>query len=205
MTSSKNNGTFISRGIGLGIMLVLLLLVSGCTQQAATPAGTTTSPAIETPIDTANATGGMGLLARPATALQTIAKRTMVKPTISFRPPSCSGTQTLCGVSCTDKASDPDNCGACGNVCSTYPNMNQTCSGGTCRYTCFYAHLKNYQDCNKNIADGCEVNIANDDNNCGGCGNVCGAGLMCESYSCREPLKPVGAGTYNPPASGQLG
>ena len=42
MTSSRSHGTFKSGIIGLGIMLVLVLLVSGCTQQAAPPAGTTT-------------------------------------------------------------------------------------------------------------------------------------------------------------------
>ena len=43
MTSSRGQGKLKSGIIGLGIMLVLVLLVSGCTQQAATPAGTTNS------------------------------------------------------------------------------------------------------------------------------------------------------------------
>ena len=37
MKASKSHGQFISGVIGLGIMLVLVLLVSGCTQQAAMP------------------------------------------------------------------------------------------------------------------------------------------------------------------------
>ena len=45
MTSSRSHGKIIPGIIGLGIMLVLVLLVSGCTQQAGTPAGTTT-PAV---------------------------------------------------------------------------------------------------------------------------------------------------------------
>jgi predicted secreted protein/putative hemolysin len=37
MTSSRSHGTFKSGLIGLGIMLVLVMLVCGCTQQAVTP------------------------------------------------------------------------------------------------------------------------------------------------------------------------
>ena len=48
MTSSGSHGTFKSGIIGLGIMLVLVLLVSGCTQQAVTPPGTTTPTATQT-------------------------------------------------------------------------------------------------------------------------------------------------------------
>ena len=45
MTSSRSKGTFLTGAIGLCIMLVLILLVSGCTQQAATPPGTATPTA----------------------------------------------------------------------------------------------------------------------------------------------------------------
>jgi len=54
MTSSGSKGKCIAGGIGLGIMLVLVLLVSGCTQQAATPAGTTTPTVTQTSAGMAN-------------------------------------------------------------------------------------------------------------------------------------------------------
>jgi predicted secreted protein/putative hemolysin len=54
MTSSRSHGTFTSGIIGLGIMLVLVLLVSGCTQPAATPAGTPTPTATQTSVGMAN-------------------------------------------------------------------------------------------------------------------------------------------------------
>ena len=54
MTSSGSHGKFISGFIGLGIMLVLVLLVSGCTQQPAIPAGTTTPTATQTSVGMAN-------------------------------------------------------------------------------------------------------------------------------------------------------
>jgi predicted secreted protein/putative hemolysin len=54
MTSSGSHGKFMSGCIGLGIMLVLVLLVSGCTQQAATPAGTPTPTATQASVGMAN-------------------------------------------------------------------------------------------------------------------------------------------------------
>jgi predicted secreted protein/putative hemolysin len=54
MASSRSHGKFISGIIGLGIMLVLVLLVSGCTQQAATPAGTPTPTVTQTSVGMAN-------------------------------------------------------------------------------------------------------------------------------------------------------
>ena len=55
MTSSRHFGRCISGIMGLGILLVLLMLVSGCTQQAApanakqTPAATQTSTGLPNP------------------------------------------------------------------------------------------------------------------------------------------------------------
>ena len=54
MKALKSHGQFISWVIGLGIMLVLVLLVSGCTQQAATPPTTTTPVATQTIIGMPN-------------------------------------------------------------------------------------------------------------------------------------------------------
>ena len=54
MKASKSPGQFISGIIGLGIMLVLVLLVSGCTQQAVTPPGTKTPTATQTIIGMPN-------------------------------------------------------------------------------------------------------------------------------------------------------
>ena len=53
MKASKSPGQFISGIIGLGIMLVLVLLVSGCTQ-AANPQGTPTPAATQTTIGMPN-------------------------------------------------------------------------------------------------------------------------------------------------------
>ena len=199
MRSSGTHRRFTSGVFGTVLILVLILLVSGCTQQAGTPAGTTTLPATET-VNNGQAPGGMGLLARPATAVQTFAQRTMVKPAMSLRT-ACGSTEALCGGSCIDVAGDPDNCGGCGKVCSAYPHTNRTCSGGACGSAC----LKDFEDCNKNTADGCEASLASDKNNCGRCGNVCDAGLTCFIYGCQKPLVSGGGSeTISPPAGSKL-
>ncbi len=54
MKASKIHGKFKSGLIGLGILLVLVILVSGCTQQALTPPGTQTPTASQTIIGMPN-------------------------------------------------------------------------------------------------------------------------------------------------------
>ncbi|MDD1688502.1 MAG: hypothetical protein LUO90_02925, partial [Methanoregula sp.] len=56
MKPSQSHGKFISGVIGLGIMLVLVLFVSGCTQQAPTPVPTTASTQATTAIPTVTST-----------------------------------------------------------------------------------------------------------------------------------------------------
>jgi hypothetical protein len=61
------------------------------------------------------------------------------------------------------------NCGMCGTICST-PNATPACNNGTCAIGTCNAGFK---DCNTMVADGCEINITSNVNNCGACGNVC--------------------------------
>jgi len=61
-------------------------------------------------------------------------------------------------------------CGACGVACPQRPNTVITCINGVCHYTCAVG----FADCNNNIAaDGCEINIFTNRQNCGACGNNC--------------------------------
>ena len=41
-----------------------------------------------------------------------------------------------------------------------------------------------YFDCNNNAADGCEINLISDKNNCGFCGNACPTGQFCSNGVC---------------------
>ena len=78
----------------------------------------------------------------------------------------------LCGLTCVDTASDPLNCGECGQNCTG----NQTCEAGVC------------------VGDPCPpgetlcrdvcVNLDVDAGNCGICGAECAAGETCVNGEC---------------------
>src|SRR5258708_34230306 len=76
---------------------------------------------------------------------------------------------------------DPNNWGACGHVCNA-PNVQQSgCSNGAC---VVQVCSPGFANCNGVYADGCETNIQNDPNNCGGCGKVCLPGSVCQNATC---------------------
>ena len=111
----------------------------------------------------------MAIVKRPVTPVPTLVQNPAVKPTLSIRPervPTCSAPTTMCGESCADTATDPNNCGACGRVCSaTYADARNVaeygCSNGQCTIT---SCQPGYGDCIDkgplNINGGaCETNL----------------------------------------------
>lgn len=60
------------------------------------------------------------------------------------------------------------NCGGCGNACSTVGGT-ASCASSTCGITC----SPGYGNCDSSAVNGCEINVTNDVNNCGGCGAKC--------------------------------
>jgi hypothetical protein len=120
---------------------------------------------------------------RLVTPVQTLVQNPVVKPTISFRPETvCSVNQTLCLNSCTNRMTDPDNCGFCGKVCPAYNFTDRKCTSAKCSNPC----MSGYYDCNQNPADGCESNLGDNDN-CGKCGKDCSSGMRCILHQCIEP------------------
>jgi len=97
---------------------------------------------------------------------------------------SCPGTQTLCsGNLCVSTGTDRANCGACGNACAA----GQVCSNGACTVEC----AANLQTCSAGSDAGADASgprycadPQTDRNNCGGCGNVCPGGRICERGMC---------------------
>lgn len=79
-------------------------------------------------------------------------------------------------------ATDINNCGRCGEQCSTSRFNVQSvngCSAGHCLFTCFGG----WGDCDGNAFNGCETNL-NSPDNCGTCGMVCSPGQACNAGTC---------------------
>lgn len=74
-----------------------------------------------------------------------------------------------CNTTYTQIASDNNNCGSCGHVCSL-PNGSSYCSNSTC-----YLNTCNsgFANCDNLSFNGCEINLNTDPNNCGTCAHVC--------------------------------
>ncbi|MEZ4394651.1 MAG: hypothetical protein R3A48_26560, partial [Polyangiales bacterium] len=108
--------------------------------------------------------------------------------------PACAAGQTCCATGCVDLRADALNCGACGRACASPPNTTVACASGVCGAPVCDAR---FADCNRNLADGCESNLATDSANCGACGRACGAGSACQAGVCGRPS--TGAeGAFNP-------
>jgi hypothetical protein len=67
------------------------------------------------------------------------------------KPDACAGA-------CTNRLTDPKNCGSCGNTCG----QGETCCSGGCK------------------------NLNDDEANCGSCGNGCGSGETCCNGVCKD-------------------
>ncbi len=109
---------------------------------------------------------------------------------------ACPPGKTLCGSECFDLRTDLYNCGGCGISCFDSSLMNGGATNGvlTCSYgACGFACREGFGDCNGDSADGCEVNLNSDPNNCGACGNSCDVALgqPCILGQCAvEPCAP---------------
>jgi len=83
---------------------------------------------------------------------------------------SCGGN-AMCGDGCTDTDNDPNNCGACGNVC---PDL-AICVVGMCSTLCASG---------SSMCDGECVDSDSDSDNCGSCGNACPEDEECIGGTC---------------------
>ena len=101
-------------------------------------------------------------------------------------PSDLAGT---CDGGLVDLTSDPNNCGACGVVCTNptpAPNTAPICAARACSIGC----QTGWGDCDHVAGNGCEHDVSADPQNCGACGHVCGnantVGAMakCASNAC---------------------
>jgi VCBS repeat protein/stigma-specific protein Stig1 len=75
-------------------------------------------------------------------------------------------------------ATDPAHCGDCATACDL-PNAVAGCANGCTIAACDAG----YDDCNGEVADGCEADLA-DAASCGACNVVCSGGDVCTSMGC---------------------
>jgi hypothetical protein len=119
---------------------------------------------------------------------------------------------SLCGTQCVNLATDPMNCGACGDACGGGRDcvasncqcpMGLTLCGTQCTNTLTDSANCNRcgNDCNggscntgicacpsgKSLCNGTCIDYTADLNNCGGCGKVCAPGQTCGTTGCACP------------------
>ncbi len=102
---------------------------------------------------------------------------------VAFCQIQCPPGQTLCGNTCRDLTSDPNNCSACSRQCSL-PGAVSGCMASACTLG---ACNDGFGNCDGNNANGCEVTTTTDAMNCGTCGNRCSfanAGATCVAGRC---------------------
>lgn len=95
---------------------------------------------------------------------------------------SSDGSMGVCNAA-SNTETDPANCGACGQACSSN-NGAPACAGGRCAMA---SCVPGYLDCSGDEStsrNGCETHGAVDPNNCGRCNNAC-TSKVCREGTCR--------------------
>ena len=93
---------------------------------------------------------------------------------------------------CTDTSIDPRHCGACGMGCPAFANtLTTVCTAATCTVgVC----APGFANCDGAVHNGCEVDLKNDNANCGRCGGLCGPGphssAACAASVCVVTCEP---------------
>ncbi|MGD0680396.1 MAG: hypothetical protein ABSC94_33915, partial [Polyangiaceae bacterium] len=93
---------------------------------------------------------------------------------------------------CETSTTTTANCGSCGNACST-ADATEACSSTIAGYECSVVSCTaGYQDCDHSAANGCEVDIETNANDCGGCGKACttvnGTKETCQAGACSAAI-----------------
>jgi hypothetical protein len=103
-----------------------------------------------------------------------------------------------------DLKTDKNHCGNCGTACSTANTTSTSCNAGTCAPICAGTHIS----CT-NPQNGCPIDSATDDGNCGGCGKGCDASAAahvtsnhCSASACNPLCAPLFADCDSNKANG---
>jgi hypothetical protein len=121
---------------------------------------------------------------------------------VAFCQIQCPPGQVLCGNTCRDLTSDPNNCRTCGNQCNL-PGAVSGCSASACTLA---SCRDGFGNCDNVATNGCETATSTDVMNCGVCGNRCSfanAAATCAAGRCmRGACNPGFADCDGNPANG---
>ena len=102
------------------------------------------------------------------------------------------GSLTLCGTTCANTSTDPQNCNGCGAACSgpnaTYSCVNAACTVASC--------APNFADCDGKAATGCEVDLLASASHCGACNEPCTGAETCVNGQC-NPVVALAVGPFS--------
>ncbi len=109
---------------------------------------------------------------------------------------ACNGCQAL------DNPAFGCSAPGCGSCATLLGNPSQVTSYG-CGPGCTIGQCAvDFQNCDKDAANGCESNLKNDRNHCGGCARTCDAGEFCVTGACAAdcgaPQKVCGTACVDP-------
>jgi hypothetical protein len=96
----------------------------------------------------------------------------------------CRPGLTQCQNQCVNTTEDVNNCGKCGNDCTTQGLVNPRCVKGVCVDTTCAALGKTF--CPNDGACLSPVDFASDPLHCGSCGNACNSNQVCVAGHCRH-------------------
>lgn len=122
-------------------------------------------------------------------------------------PEGCPAAQDCCAGTCVDLDDNTQNCGGCGLRCD--PGL--TCNNGTCSTSGCEGAQTNGNMCSNGTwlcgdrsactgstlccvtaGNGACIDEQTDRRHCGGCGNVCQPGFLCDGGSCRADTSCAG-------------
>ncbi|MBL8682848.1 MAG: hypothetical protein JNK05_27025 [Myxococcales bacterium] len=173
--------------------LTALALVAGC---AVTETSTPTRDAARSdsgnaPDSGATMDSGVGATDSgiPSDAARDVVLPSDVRPTDG----GCPLGLVACGDTCVSISADPSNCGACGNRCRSGSNGTPFCDDGRCAINC----AASFADCDRDPANGCEVDTRTSALHCGRCNNACtisNATAACVAGACAVGACAMGFG-----------
>jgi len=86
------------------------------------------------------------------------------------------------GTGCeVDVFHDPDHCGGCGEPCPNPDHAEAGCAGGDCSID---RCQEGWGDCDRSVANGCEVDLTRTAAHCGVCDRSCGDSQSCVEGAC---------------------